>query len=646
MRTLRPSLRKVEPNRDDDHGHPEVLQTLLNRESRFVVKNSCDHGIVLEAKLPGDDQRAPADPRGASPTRLRRTNGHVTGSGCSVAALMVRRKRFRNAVIAFGTFGCLSSRNASSFAESTPSLALDPAPAGDPGVAVERAGVRGHWLPSVRIVGDYAVGPLTLSNVAQDFDRVVTRQTWLHALASLSWAYRVVVGVDVPVLLSESGEAPPESGATAPRPSQTTSLADLRLMARTKILGTPSDAQNTADLALSAWVWLPTAGVGYTGDGATRFRLSLVAEGTTQRAYWAVNAGVRTRPSEKLPGILPTRVGNSLAFGAAVGFFADKKRAIELGVELLADLPVANEARLLDPKATAAHAFVTGRYRLSTPPFEVGAAFGPGLGHGVGSDDFRVLAFLGVASQRPPPPPDEDKDGIPDKEDACVNLGGVRSSDPMLHGCPAAPQDGDGDGIPDRQDACPSVAGKATYVAATHGCPTAVDTDSDGVPDSVDACPREPGERPPSGNGCPGSGPQAARLADREIVLHQQVQFETGSAVLRPESDAVLGEIARILTEHPEIELIEVQGHTDEHGTPERNRLLGHDRAASVARWLESREVARSRLVAKGYGSDRPIADNTDDAGRQKNRRVEFRILIKKPTDVRNLSRDTPKGQP
>ncbi|HVK64517.1 MAG TPA: OmpA family protein, partial [Polyangium sp.] len=102
-------------------------------------------------------------------------------------------------------------------------------------------------------------------------------------------------------------------------------------------------------------------------------------------------------------------------------------------------------------------------------------------------------------------------------------------------------------------------------------------------------------------------------------------------AVLRPESDGVLGEVARVLTDHPEVTRIEVQGHTDDTGTPDVNRKLGQDRAESVVEWLFRRGIGRARLVPKGYGSDKPIADNTTEEGRGKNRRVEFRILEKKP---------------
>jgi OmpA-OmpF porin, OOP family len=489
----------------------------------------------------------------------------------------------------------------------TPSLALSPAPAGDRAFLVERAGVHGHLLLSARIVGDYAQAPLTLRNGTQDIDRVVTQQTWAHALLSLSVAHRFLFSVSAPLLLTESGDPPPPSGGTAPRPGGAPALGDLTLGARAKIFGTPPDADTMIELAVAATTWLPTGSEGYTGDGAVRARGAVLLEVASKRLYWVLNGGARTRPSETLPGILPTRVGSSLVFGGAAGFFADRRRRVSLGAEVLADLTVGNGASLFDPRATVVQTLATGHYRVAGGPFEVGAALGPGLGEGAGSAAFRVLALVGFAPERPAPAPDRDRDGVPDKTDTCIDSPGVASPEPLLNGCPEAPLDRDEDGIPDAHDACPTVPGKPTYVPATHGCP-----------------------KPPA----PASPPvpvAGAELHDREIVIGQQVQFETESPVLRADSEKVLDEVAAILKDHLELELVEVQGHTDDQGTPERNRQLAQERAASVVEWLVAHGVDRGRLQPKGYGSDRPLADNAGEQGRQKNRRVELHILERRP---------------
>ncbi len=516
-------------------------------------------------------------------------------------------------------------------ADPTPSLALEPAPAGDRGFAVERVGVRGHLLPSAKIVVDYARRPLVLENRAQETDTVVAHQVWAHALASFSLSHRLLFSVDLPFVLSQAAGFLPASGSAATRLGAGASFGDLRLGARVKLLGSAHDAALRHELGVSASVWFPTAAEGYGGDGALRGRVALVAESVGPRLYGAFNGGVRTRPAEQLPGALPFRVGTALSFGLAAGFFADSAREIALGAELVADLPIAGGARLFDPRATVAHLLLTSSYRVLGGPFEMGASFGPGIGQGAGSADYRVLVLAGYAPERAPLPPDQDGDGFEDKVDACLKLAGVASSDPLLNGCPPAPVDTDGDAIPDEYDACPTVAGEATFVRKTHGCPRFVDTDKDSVADADDVCPFEPGIRPPEGDGCPPEEAEpGAKLVEQEIVLSQQVQFETDTSVLRPESDKVLSEVARVLRRHPEIELVEVQGHTDDTGTPEHNRKLGQDRAARVVAWLVAHAVEGKRLGAKGYGADRPIADNTSEEGRAKNRRVELRVVRRK----------------
>jgi Outer membrane protein and related peptidoglycan-associated (lipo)proteins len=69
---------------------------------------------------------------------------------------------------------------------------------------------------------------------------------------------------------------------------------------------------------------------------------------------------------------------------------------------------------------------------------------------------------------------------------------------------------------------------------------------------------------------------------------------------------------------------LEVQGHTDDSGSPEHNAKLSGDRAASVKDWLTAHGIAASRLASKGYGATKPVADNHTPEGKAKNRRVEL----------------------
>jgi outer membrane protein OmpA-like peptidoglycan-associated protein len=115
----------------------------------------------------------------------------------------------------------------------------------------------------------------------------------------------------------------------------------------------------------------------------------------------------------------------------------------------------------------------------------------------------------------------------------------------------------------------------------------------------------------------------------KELTIKEQIQFALDSAVILPDSFGMLSEIADALVRHPELRRVEVQGHTDNAGTPEHNQLLSEQRAEAVRAWLVQHGVATDRLVAKGYGQDRPLMPNVTAYARAQNRRVQFIILDK-----------------
>ncbi len=115
----------------------------------------------------------------------------------------------------------------------------------------------------------------------------------------------------------------------------------------------------------------------------------------------------------------------------------------------------------------------------------------------------------------------------------------------------------------------------------------------------------------------------------KEITIKEQIQFALDSAVILPESFGVLTEIADTVIRHPEIKRLEVQGHTDNSGTAEHNQLLSEQRSEAVRAWLVQHGVETDRLVARGYGQDRPLVPNVTAGNRAQNRRVQFIILEK-----------------
>lgn len=108
-----------------------------------------------------------------------------------------------------------------------------------------------------------------------------------------------------------------------------------------------------------------------------------------------------------------------------------------------------------------------------------------------------------------------------------------------------------------------------------------------------------------------------------------RIEFENAKARLTPESEPILQAVAKLLEEHPEIKLLDIQGHTDSRGQRVNNVDLSRRRAAAVMRWLTEHGIAAKRLTSQGFGPDRPLDDNGTDAGRQRNRRVEFHVVAR-----------------
>ena len=113
-------------------------------------------------------------------------------------------------------------------------------------------------------------------------------------------------------------------------------------------------------------------------------------------------------------------------------------------------------------------------------------------------------------------------------------------------------------------------------------------------------------------------------LEESGRVTAEGIFFDTNSDRLRPESDAVLGQIGEMMVKHADMRL-GIEGHTDNVGQATANQSLSQKRAAAVKAYLTSKHgIDAARLEAKGFGADKPIAPNADEAGRQKNRRVEL----------------------
>ena len=124
-----------------------------------------------------------------------------------------------------------------------------------------------------------------------------------------------------------------------------------------------------------------------------------------------------------------------------------------------------------------------------------------------------------------------------------------------------------------------------------------------------------------------GTGVSVARIGDN-ITLNMpgNITFATDSSDLSPAFFDVLNSVGKVLGEYNKT-VVEVAGHTDSTGADSYNQSLSERRAASVATYLQGRNVISQRLITVGMGEARPVADNTTAEGRQANRRVEITMV-------------------
>jgi outer membrane protein OmpA-like peptidoglycan-associated protein len=113
--------------------------------------------------------------------------------------------------------------------------------------------------------------------------------------------------------------------------------------------------------------------------------------------------------------------------------------------------------------------------------------------------------------------------------------------------------------------------------------------------------------------------------ANASVVLNN-IFFDVNKSELKPASQAELDMLVLLLNENPTVK-IEISGHTDNAGKPADNLVLSNNRAKAVVNYLVSKNIAPARLVAKGYGETKPVADNKTEQGKALNRRTEMKVI-------------------
>ncbi|MEO7733247.1 MAG: OmpA family protein [Kofleriaceae bacterium] len=121
--------------------------------------------------------------------------------------------------------------------------------------------------------------------------------------------------------------------------------------------------------------------------------------------------------------------------------------------------------------------------------------------------------------------------------------------------------------------------------------------------------------------------PPRVEIRDNKIAINEKIQFEYDKATIMEASFGLMNEIADVIAKNPQIKQLRIEGYASSEGDAAHNKALSDARAKSVMKYLTGKGIAAGELVAMGFGIDKPIADNTTEDGREKNRRVEFVIL-------------------
>jgi outer membrane protein OmpA-like peptidoglycan-associated protein len=376
--------------------------------------------------------------------------------------------------------------------------------------------------------------------------------------------------------------------------------------------------------------------------------------------------------------------GSEIPFGFGVAYALSRQKFDVVG-ELIGSIPLGDHTNYQPLEALggvklylARNSFLSlgvGRGLVpdkgANPGFRamIGIVFEPNIGDRDGDgikDDVDKCPdepedFDGFEDEDGCPDPDNDHDGVPDVDDRCPDIPGPKEND----GCPVtANNDRDGDGIPDNVDKCPDQPEDKDGFQDEDGCPDP-DNDNDGIPDNVDLCPNDPEDKDgfEDADGCPDPDNDHDRIPDKDdkcpnepetyngyqdedgcpdrgrvvvtgstIEILDVIYFEYDKAVILPKSFPILDAVAATLQGNPGLQLVEIQGHTDERGDDAYNLDLSDRRAKAVMKYLVDKGVDAKRLTAQGYGETQPLDRRHNEAAWAKNRRVAF-LIIKRAAD-------------
>lgn len=501
-----------------------------------------------------------------------------------------------------------------------------------------------QWEAEAHLIVDYAHRPLVLLDDNGDrLGAVVKSQTTANLLLALGFGGGFDIGIAMPVILSQPAGAQTIPGYDATDAG--VAPGDLRVIPRIQLFTTrAAPGENGIGLSIMVDTFVPLGDEASFQGAGFRVGPRLAFDAIVSGIRLAANVGYLWRERAEV---------ESATVGQSVGWSAG------------ADIPLASTLSVVGDIGGRLNVGEHG-VRRAESPLELLLGFklrqnsffgtfggGAGIVNGIGTPDFRGFLGLGYAApMTPPPPPPE-----------CT-------ADTVAMDCPAPPAPScSGNAVMTSVAACSEsgdcrIATTTTPCGADEYCDEAaaaclpvpecrLDTDCE-IPAPVctndilqtfacrcigGSCACDATATPCGDNICgevdgraacvepPPPPPVTINVETRQIVITESVFFATGSDRIEERSYAILNHVARVMTENPNISLVRVEGHTDSVGSRSNNVRLSQRRAASVVRYLTEQGIAPGRLTSEGFGPNRPIADNGNEAGRAQNRRVEFHIV-------------------
>ena len=534
------------------------------------------------------------------------------------AALALRRRRGLGALLLVAS---LSLPAASVAADTQPGFGLDVLTVGETGTrwiaadslhrgasSADPSSASGLRSLVFRLDADYAHDPLVVRLGNNFLTHVVSKQAGLVMGGSYFVLPELRLNLSVPLQVYATGESGTDNDHLLEPPFHRAAIGDVRLGA-TFMRATPLG--EALRLGLTARLRTPS-GVqnSYTGHGTTTVSVLATAAGDYQWLAYALSIGTQARSRAAFANVV---LGTQLLAVGAVGW-QNADRSLLVGLEVPLSTVVVSNA-FTAPQSNVDPLLGVHWWPLQQLGFH--AAAGLGLTTGLGEPQWRAhlaAQWAPLASPRPPAAPI-----LPPPAAAPAAPIAPAPSTETPGPTPPAPTDEDHDGVPDDADACPHGEPGDPNIA---GC-TELDSDGDGLADRVDSCPQQPG--PAANHGC--AQAQQVSIQSGKLVLDGKIEFETGRDALTEKSKPLLDDLVAVLVAHPEVSKVQIEGHTDSTGRPDKNIDLSQRRAEAVMKYAVDHGIGPARLVAKGFGGAQPIDSNASPLGRAANRRVQFIIV-------------------